>query len=171
MNGPNTVADDAALFNAVITPHRSLSPNGLRWLLAAIAVLAGVVAFRFWLLGAWPVIAFTVAEVVLAGVLLWLNHRSARAVELVTLYEDKAQIVRTTPTGVRRETAISTAWLTVELDENANRVPRLWLSNRSRRVEIATVLGEDEKRSLATALRSAVDAQRNPRFDNPQLRD
>lgn len=169
MKGSHAAADGAALFNAVITPHRSLSPRGLRWLLAGITVLVAVVSFRFWLLGAWPVVLFSVAEVAFVGVLLWINHRSARAVELVTLYEDHARIVRTSAKGVRREVSLPTAWLTVELDEEPHRVTKLWLCQRSRRVEIGAALGEDEKRALAEAIGMALDAQRNPRFNNPQL--
>ena len=35
--------------------------------------------------------------------------------------------------------------------------------------EVARALGEDEKRSLASALHSALHKLRNPHFDNPQL--
>jgi uncharacterized membrane protein len=161
---------DEALFNAVITPHRSLTPTGLRWLFAGMAVVTGLVAFRFWLWGAWPVILFSVAEIALAALLLWINHRSARSVELVTLYQDHARIVRATPAGQRRETALPTAWMTVELDEQPQRVMRLFLCHRGRREEIGAALGEEQKRDLADALRCALAAQRNPRFDNPQLR-
>lgn len=169
MDAPRSAADGLALFNAVITPHRSLSATGLRWLLAVITLLAALVSFRFWLLGAWPVIAFSVVEVGLAGVLLWLNHRAGRSVEWVTLYEHEVRIVRTTPSGVRHETSLPTAWLTVDLDEQAHRVTRLWLGHRARREEIGAALGEDEKRDLARAMRLALDWQRNPRFDNAHL--
>jgi hypothetical protein len=37
--------------------------------------------------------------------------------------------------------------------------------------EIGDVLGEEEKRDLFGALRDAVLRVRNPRFDNPQLKD
>lgn len=171
MKAFRSAADGAALFNAIITPHRSLSPRGLRWLLGGITVLVAIVSFRFWLLGAWPVVAFSIAEVGFAGFLLWLNHRSARAVELVTLYEDHVRIIRTSAKGVRRELSLPSAWLTVEVEEVPHRVTKLWLCQRTRRVEIGAALGEEEKRDLAEAMKMALDAQRNPRFNNPQLQD
>jgi hypothetical protein len=38
-------------------------------------------------------------------------------------------------------------------------------------MEVGAALGEAEKRQLATALLQALERQRNPLFDNPQLRD
>jgi len=135
--GQEPVAPDhdraPVVFNAVITPHRSLSPTGLAYLFAALAALTAVVAIRFWMLGAWPVLLFGSAELVLVAVLLWCNHRSARSMERVTLYADHARIERTAPSGRRWETALPMAWLTVELDETAHRVTRLWLCHRGRR--------------------------------------
>lgn len=160
---------DPVVFNAIITPHRSLTPVGLGYLFAGLATVTGVVAIRFWMLGAWPVLLFGAGELVLIGALLWCNHRSARSMERVTLYPDHARIERTTPSGRRWETALPMAWLTVELDETAHRVTRLWLCHRGRREEIGGSLGETEKRDLASAIRSALDRWRRPQFDNPQL--
>lgn len=164
-------AEDTALFQAVITPYRSLSRVGLRWLIGGIALLSGGVALRFWFLGAWPVILFSGAEVALVAVMLHLNNRAARAVELVTLHHDQVRIVRTDPSGRRHERVLSSAWLSVLLEELSGRAPRLWLCQRGEREEIGAVLGESEKRDLAAAMRDALEELRNPRFDNPQLRD
>lgn len=160
---------ESVVFNAVITPHRSLSPAGLRVLFGVLAVLMGVVSLRFWFLGAWPVTLFGGLELALVATFLWVNHRSRRAVETVTLYADRAHIARLAPSGRQWETALPMAWLTVELEERASRPTRLWLCHRGRREEIAGALGEDEKRDLAGALRKALETWRNPRFDNPQL--
>jgi len=61
--------------------------------------------------------------------------------------------------------------LNVVIEEPPGRVPRLLLVAHGIREEIATTLGEDEKRDLSTALEGALHRLRNPRFDNPQLRD
>lgn len=160
---------DALLFEAVIVPHRSLTPRGLRLLLAAIALACLLTGLRFWLLGAWPVIVFSVIEVGLAAVLLWLNAHQARGSELVLLSERTVRIVRTRPDGRREERSLPAAWLNVVLEEAPGRIPRLLLSVRQQREEIGTVLGEAPKRELAQSLRVALHQARNPRFDNPQL--
>jgi len=159
------------LFQAVIVPHRSLSPRGVVILLVSIALMCSVTALRFWLIGAWPVILFSVVEVGLAILLIGLNARRGRASELVLLEHDSLRLVRTDPRGRRQERQLNPAWLNVVLEEAPGRVPRLLLTARDVREEIGVVLGEAEKRDLAAALRAALHRARNPRFDNPQLRD
>ena len=170
MPGPDSPASNL-LFEAVIVPHRSLTPRGLLTLLGAITGMVGLTALRFWLIGAWPVAAFSVVEVGLAIWLIWLNARSARASELVLLSEDGIRIIRTDPRGRRQERQLSTAWLNVVVEETPGRVPRIILAARNVREEIGTVLGEAPKRDLAAALSAALYRARNPVFDNSQLRD
>jgi uncharacterized membrane protein len=158
------------LFEAVITPHRSLSPAGLCIVLAVLTGMTALVSLRFLLLGAWPVVGFNGVETAAVALLLYLNHRSARARELVMLDAEHVRVVRIDTAGRRRERVLPAAWLNVELEENAGRVPRLLLCTRGLREEIGAVLGADEKRGLAGALRGALHEARNPRFDNPQLR-
>ena len=164
-------ADDTILFEAAILPHRSLSPRGRRRLIGVICVLLLLTGTRFWLIGAWPVAGFIVIELGLASFLLWQHQRSARRVELLLLSPDTIRIVRTDPDGKRRETHLPTGWLTVELEERPGRVPGLLLCAPGRRLEVATALGDEAKRDLAQALGAAVHNVRNPRFDNPQLRE
>ena len=159
------------LFEAVIRPHRSLSPRGLRWLLAAIAGAGSLVAVRFWMIGAWPVIGFFILEVGLAALLLYLNHRSARAQEKVLLHGDRLRLVTIGPSGTSSERSLPSAWLTIRLEEHPRRALRLLACTRTAHAEIGLALGEVEKRDLAHALRSALHAARHPRFDNPQLRE
>ena len=102
MMDPQTDAS-ATVFEAVIVPYRSLSPRGLRILIAVICLLCGLTVLRFWFIGAWPVAAFSVVEIGLAIFLLRLNASRARASELVLLSEDTLRIVRTDRTGKRQE--------------------------------------------------------------------
>ena len=159
----------ATVFEAVIVPHRSLSPRGLRILIAVICLLCGLTVLRFWFIGAWPVAAFSVAEISLAIFLLRLNASRARASELVLLSADTLRIVRTDRTGKRQERELPAGWLNVVIEESPGRVPKLLLVAHGVREEIAATLGEDEKRDLWAALRAALHQLRNPQFDNPQL--
>jgi uncharacterized membrane protein len=163
------VATSAVLFEAVIVPHRSLSPRGLRALIAVICLLPGVMALRFWLIGAWPVVAFSLIEIGLAVFLLRLNAQRARASELLLLTAESLRIVRTDQHGRRQERRLPVSWLNAVLEEPPGKVPKLVLVAHGLREEIATVLGEEEKRDLWSALRHSLYQLRNPKFDNPQL--
>lgn len=172
------IADAAAasspgetLFQAVIVPHRSLSARQLKILIGVLAGASGCVMTIFWLLGAWPVIGFSGAEILLVIALLRMHAAGARAGELVLLTERELRLVRTDAKGRRREAVLDPTWLTVSIEERRGRVPALWLVARERRTELGASLGETEKRALAQSLAAALDRRRNPRFDNPQLRD
>ncbi|MBV9777986.1 MAG: DUF2244 domain-containing protein [Acetobacteraceae bacterium] len=162
---------DQVLFKALIVPHRSLSPRGLRIVAGLMLGGAALIALRVWLIGAWPVLAFSVVEAGLAVGLLALNARQSRASELVLLTERAVSVTRVDPKGRRVEVSIPAAWLSVVLEEAPGQVPRLVLAAHGTREEVAASLGEAEKRDLAAALRDALWGLRNPVFDNPQLRD
>ncbi|HEX4173496.1 MAG TPA: DUF2244 domain-containing protein, partial [Acetobacteraceae bacterium] len=71
--------------------------------------------------------------------------------------------------GRRAERVLQVGWLNTLLEEPPGQVPRLLLVAHGVREEIATSLGEVEKRDLSKALADALHRLRNPRFDNPQL--
>src|SRR6476660_9651785 len=139
-------ADSTTVFESVIVPHRSLTPRGLVILIVVLATLCGLVGLRFWLIGAWPVACFGLVEIGLAAFLLLLNARRARASELIILSEEALRIVRTDPRGQRMESVLPVGWLNALLEEPPGRVPRLLLVAHGVREEIATSLGEAEKR-------------------------
>jgi len=162
---------EAVRFEAVIVPHRSLGPAGLRWVLGSLLGLSAIVSAGLWYLGAWPVIGFSGASVLLAAWLLRRNARAARAAEIILLSDSGLRVIRTDGRGGRDEEVLRPYWLRASLEERPGRTPALLLRDGGSRIEVATALGEEEKRQLAAALRDALHRQRNPVFDNPQLRE
>jgi uncharacterized membrane protein len=158
------------VFEALIVPHRSLRPKGVVIVIVAMMALSLAVAVRFGFLGAWPVVAFSLVEIPLFVSLLAINLRSARASELIMLDAEALTVVRTDPAGRRKQVSLPSAWLRVELDAGRG-APRVILSSHGRGCEVGAFLHEPDKLSLLEALRDALYRVRNPRFDNPQLRD
>ncbi len=162
---------DEPIFEATIVPHRSLSRRGMMLVVGAISTLSAGVSAAFWWLGAWPIAGFGGAEVALAVGLLRLNARASRACEMLLLSERGLRVLRTDMHGRRTERLLPAAWLKVVVHERNGRVPGLYLVGGGRHEEVGAALGETEKLSLAEALRAALHGFRNPRFDNPQLRE
>jgi uncharacterized membrane protein len=160
----------APVFEALIVPHRSLTRSGYMIVVAAMLVLSTAIALRFWLLGAWPVVAFSLLEVPLIVVLLAINLRRARASELIMLNGQELTVIRTDPAGRRTQVSLPSAWLRVDFDV-ARGSPRVMLSLHGRGCEVGAFLHEPEKLSLFLALNDALHRVKNPRFDNIQLRD
>ena len=159
------------VFEAVIVPSRSLSRRGWCWLIGGLLCALGLTVLRFALLGAWPVAVFAVLEVGLFLSLFWVHSRAMRQMELLLLSASALRVIRIDPRGRQHEQHLQPGWLNVILQERIGRVPALLLSSHGRRSEIARALGEAEKRELASVLDQAIRDLRNPRFDNPQLRD
>lgn len=166
---------DTLLFEASISPNRSLSHRGKIRLLAGLTAGCALMAARAISLGAWPVAAFGIVELGLAALLFWIHARSQRRSELLLLSKDSFRLVHTGPDGTRRHTTLTLRWLAVELEERAGRVPGLYVRCRGdqmqlHRHEIARALGDVEKRDLAASLQEAVRQLQSPEFDNWQLR-
>ena len=160
----------APVFEAFIVPHRSLTRKGVLAVVGGLVLLTAAVAFRFWLLGAWPVVAFSVVEAPLVVLLLIINLRQARASELVMLSAQTLTVVRTDPTGRRQQASLPSAWLRIDLDPGPG-TARVMASSHGRSWEVGAFLHESERLSLFAALSDALYGLRNPRYDNPQLRE
>jgi uncharacterized membrane protein len=161
----------APVFEALIVPYRSLTRRGILIVVVALMVLSAAVAIRFWFLGAWPVVAFSACEVPALALLLAINQRRARASELIMLNSQALTVIRTDPAGRRQEVSLPSAWLRVAFEDVGRGVPHVMVRSHGRGCEVGAFLHEPEKRSLFEALSDALYRLRNPRFDNPQLRD
>jgi uncharacterized membrane protein len=166
-----TAEHDAILFKAELTPYRSMSARGIRWVVGFVCTVSLCTTTLFWHLGAWPIAGFNGGEILLATVLLRMHHRSARQREVLMLSGSGLHIHRTDWRGQVSECLLPNSWLNVVLTERPGRVPGLFLSARGRHMEVATALGEAEKRDLAAALKEALHRLNHPVFDNPQLRN
>jgi uncharacterized membrane protein len=158
-------ADDQAVFDALLTPHRSLGRQGFRLLIAALAALSALVSVPFYLIGAWPVIGFFGLDVALLYVFFRLNYRAAtRPAERVLLTRVTLLFARMDRRGRWREWRFNPAWvrLSRESDEELG-LMRLALVQRTREVEIARCLGGPEKADFADALAGALAQVRQGR--------
>ena len=159
------------VFEAIITPHRSLSRRGLTRIIAFTCTVSLGVTTLFWWLGAWPIAGFNGAEVLLAVILLRVHALSARASEFLSLSEAELRVVRTDSRGRKSEHKLPSGWINIFLEDRKGRVPGLYLTAHGQRIEVAAALGEPEKRDLAEALKAALHQWRHPVFDNPQLEE
>ena len=157
------------MFEALIVPHRSLSPRGVATLIVALMVLLALVALRCWLLGAWPVVICSLLEVPLVVLLLAINVHRARASELILLSAQELTVIQVDPRGRRISFSLPAAWLRVD-HENTEGASRVVVKSRGKAREIGAFLHETEKQSLVRALGAALHNVKHPWFDNPQLR-
>lgn len=165
-------SEPAPIFEAVLTPARSLPDAAATAVVAVLLAGSTVVAIIMIALGGWPVLGFAGAEVGLTlGLFTLHRRRAARIREVLRLTAEGLRIERTDARGATRATTLDPYWARLSLEDRPGRVSLLVLRARDRAFEVGELLGEDAKRELFLAFDGALRRWRDPRFDNPQLRD
>lgn len=157
---------DRELFSARLSPHRSLTPAGVRLLLILFAAVSAAVSLPFLLMGAWPVVGFFGLDVLALWWALKLNADAARAYEEVRVTALELSLAQVSARGRRAEWRFHPFWTRLErrADEEFG-LMHLDLASRGARVEIARCLGPAEKADFADALsRALAEARRGPRW-------
>lgn len=152
---------EPVLFEAICAPPPSLGAGGLKIIVALVAGAGSVIGLGFLWFGAWPVLGFFGAELILVvGLLALHRRRTVRQRDIVRLVGGTLHV---------GTTALAAYWTRVELAPAARGTSRLLVRDRGQVVEIGRALAEADRRDLAVALRQALAANREPRFANPQL--
>ncbi|MGL4405539.1 MAG: DUF2244 domain-containing protein [Notoacmeibacter sp.] len=146
---------DTPIFEATLTPYRSLSKRGAVWLVGVIAAIWGLMSLSFLAIGAWPVLAFFGLDIVLFGWLIWLNVKDARRKETVLVSRTALEVKRFCPNGLRREFHRYNPFGTrLAIDRHQEYgVTRLSLiTNGKPGITVGDFLNPDDKESFAKAL-------------------
>ncbi|HYD04074.1 MAG TPA: DUF2244 domain-containing protein [Reyranella sp.] len=154
-DAPPTPAD--VHFATSLSPHRSLSPEGFKWLMSAAVAANLLIGVPMLVLGAWPVFGFMGLDLWL---LWWLFKRSyldARRSETLLLTDRELIVVRVGADGEREEHRLDAYWLRLEQGE------RLVAASRGNRVVIGRFLSPVERDNLADRLKAALAEMRGPR--------
>lgn len=168
---PDAPREDAPLFAAVLTPHRSLGWPGFIAVMAGVGAVNLVGAVLFTAMGAWPVVPFLGLDVLIIFLAFRANYRHARAFEEVIVTPTAIRVRKVNWHGRAREWQFNPAWtrLTRQVDEDDSQVISLTLDEGRRRLDIATLLPPVERAGFGEALRAALaEARRGPtvtRFD------
>ena len=156
-NHPDSCADPAAIFSAVITPHRSLGQNGFLILMSAIAVVSFVAGMVFLMLGAWPVFGFFGLDVLLIYWAFRINYRRAAAFEEVTITPTELKVRKVNHRGKASHWTANPLWARLEQDaDDEFGIEKLYLRSRGERIAVATFLGPEEKAEFAKAIGRAL---------------
>ena len=153
-------ADDA-LFSAIITPHRSLSPSGFLIVMALFGGISFIAGILFLSMGAWPVLGFFGLDVALVYFAFRASYRSARAHETVMLTHDALVIRRVDQRGRVEETRLNPYWarLSAHTDEEFGMLA-LKILGQGRETPLGDCLSPPERVELHKALSNALHRAR-----------
>jgi uncharacterized membrane protein len=147
---------DGVVFDAILTPHRSLSKRGFCILMAAVCAVSFTAGLGFFLMGAWPVVGFMGLDVLLIYGAFKLNFRAARLYETVTVTRDEFRVQRVSPRGDAQTWRFQPAWLQVLMDDPPAHDSQLTLRSHGRTLAIGSFLTPEERGELAKALHGAL---------------
>ena len=154
--------DDGIVFDAILTPHRSLSKRGFTLLMTAVCAVSFTAGLGFFLIGAWPVVGFMGLDVLLIYGAFKLNFRAARLYETVTLTRDDLTVRRVSPRGDSQIWRFQPAWLQVRIDDPPKHDSQLTLRSHGRQLAIGTFLTPEERLDLAKTLQTALSKATAP---------
>jgi uncharacterized membrane protein len=164
MTPDNGFAPEPPLFQAILTPHRSLSGVGFLAVMLALGGISFASGILFLILGAWPVTGFLGLDVALVYWAFRANYRAASAYEEVTVTSSQLTLRKVSHRGKIAEWSLNPLWVKLdrEVDEEFG-TSRLFLVSRGRRLPVAGFLTPSEKDSFAAALGAAIgQAKRGP---------
>ena len=148
--------DDRVLFDAVLTPHRSLSPLGFLILMATLSAVSFAAGVFFFVVGAWPVVGFLGLDVLLVYIAFRVNYRRGRMYETLHLTRDTLTVRRVDPWGGRTHWRFEPTWLQVLVDDPAVSSRSLTLRSHGKSLSIGGFLTPEERHGLAAALEAAL---------------
>jgi len=145
-------------WQAVLTPHRSLTRQGFLIVMILIVAVNLVVGGLFVALGAWPVTGFAGLDVLIVWWAFRANFADARRVERISITEHELVVEWLKEHYPPEEQRFTRRWVRVELEEDQERelIGRLSLVSGRRRIHVGDFLAPDERKTLARALRSAL---------------
>jgi uncharacterized membrane protein len=153
----SSTPDPPVHFATSLSPHRSLSPEGFKWLIGVALAANLLIGVPMLVVGAWPVFGFLGLDVWLLWFLFKQSYLDARRSETLVLTDRELIVVRIAADGEREEHRLDAYWLRLENGESLVAV------SRGNRVVLGRFLSPDERAGLAEQLKAALAEWRSPR--------
>lgn len=153
----NTESLDQPFFTAVLTPYRSLGPNGFLILMACLGGVSFVAGVLFLQIGAWPVFGFFGLDMALIWMAFKLNYASARQYEEVSVSRSEIVIRKIGPGKRHLEYRFNPVWVRLSVKRLEDEgVTRIELSSRGETVDLGNFLNPEDRTSFAGAMSNAL---------------
>lgn len=146
------------VWQATLTPHRSLTREGFYVLMGLVILVNLVVAGMFVALGAWPIAGFAGLDVLLVWWAFRVNFADARRLERISITEHELLLDRESAKHPPQQQRFVRRWVRVEIEEDRERelIGSLLLVSGRTRVAVGEFLAPEERKTLAEALKSAL---------------
>ena len=141
-------------YRYIIRPNCSIGKKGIITFFSAVILVSGVIALRFWLLGAWVVMPLVVLELSILGAAFYLVQKASRDVETIDLSDNLLRVTRKVRSVVD-EWQFQPYWVQVILrtDHISLYPTHLCLRSHGKMIEIGACLTDEEREELSESLK------------------
>ncbi len=144
-------------FEAVLTPHRSLSKTGFIILMIFVSVSCFASGIFFLIAGAWPVMITMGLDVLAIWVAFKLNYRSARQYEEIKIWSHQVVVRKVSPSGKAIEHLFNPFWTKFDVQRHEEfGVTAMKLREKERVLEVGSFLNPADRTSFANAFALAL---------------
>ena len=150
--------------DAVITPNRSLSRQGLHIVIGVVIAFNLVIALFMLVVGALPVLPFLGLDALALWLALRASFRAAERKERVQVTAEAITVSREDEAGARIVWTSPTAFTAVDVDQPGEHEARVRLRIYRKRLTLGRALSPPERVEFADALRQAIRDARAERY-------
>lgn len=155
---------DQTYFDATLTPSRSLSPRAFTIVMAIIAGTSFIAGLAFVSMGAFPVIGFFGLDALAIWLAFRFSFRQLRQETRVKVTSKSIMLRHEHPGQPVREAEIPAAFARIDLLQSGRHPSQLRISHGQTAWIIGRFLTPGERKSLKTALQSAISSARSERY-------
>lgn len=149
--------NDEPMFEAVLSPYRSLGRFGFVVLMSITTLITVVHMAIFAKVGAWPVFAFFGLDLALLFGAFWLSYRSGRTREFIRLSRTDLEVRKVAPSGRTVDHQFNPFWTRFNIARHEEiGITEMRISGQGRHTDVGSFLNPDDKESFATAFQRAL---------------
>ena len=153
-------AEDQSLFDAVLSPNRSLPNSGFVAVMTIVVAVNVVLGGYFFSMGAWPVLGFCGLDIFLVWLAFKLSYRQGRLRERVRLTEKEMWVARVLPSGHETRWRLQPYWTQVEIDRPVGHESQVRVISKGKTLILGAFLSPEERGRFAEALAGALGRAR-----------
>lgn len=149
--------NEKPIFEAFLRPHRSLGRQGFAIFAVIITVMAIGHMVVFLVAGAWPVVLFFGLDLLLIFGAFWLNFRSGRVREEISLSRIELKVKKISASGKQTEHLFNPLWSKFDVSRHEEiGITDMKISTRGERTSVGSFLNPEDRESFAMAFSDAL---------------
>lgn len=149
--------------DAVLEPPRSLTTRGLNRVMLILGLFSAVFSLGFLLVGAWPVVGFLGAEILVLWLVFQWSFRAQTARTYVRVTADEVDVRKVDGWGRERRASMASHFARVEFDRTATGPNALRLATSRTAYPLGEFLTPRERETFARRLMQAISDARRER--------